>query len=107
LTSSATSDTEDFATTFNNAVHGGLDKVLGVSGTTAVLVHMKMPNGLPDPVEFHKLLLLFGAQGTLSLERAIVKELATRLKWSLDVLKIDAAFDFNATMRAVEKGVKA
>ena len=39
---------------------------------------------LPEPGEFHKkLLALFGAQGTLSLERAIVKDLAIRLKWSL------------------------
>ena len=99
---------EDFATTFHNAVHGALDKVLGQSGTEAVLLHMNMANALPDPAEFHKkLLALFGPQGTLSLERAIVKDLATRLKWSLDVLKIEGAFDFNATMRAVEKGVRA
>jgi len=99
---------EDFATTFNSAVHGALDKILGQSGTEAVLSHMKMAYALPDPVEFHKkLLALFGPQGTLSLERAIVKDLARRLKWSLDVLKIEGAFDFNATMRAVEKGVKA
>ena len=77
---------EDFATSFNYAVHGGLDKVLGQSGTAAVLFHMKMAHGLPEPGEFHKkLLALFGAQGTLSLERAIVRDLATRLKWSLDL----------------------
>jgi hypothetical protein len=99
---------EDFATSFNNAVHGGLDKVLGQSGAQAVLLHMKMANGLPDAVEFHKkLLALFGPPATLSLERAIVKDLATRLTWSLEVLNIEGAFDFNATMRAVEKGVKA
>jgi hypothetical protein len=98
---------EDFATTFNIAVHGGLDKVLGQSGAQAVLLHMKMAHGLPDPVEFHKkLLALFGPPATLSLERAIVKDLAQRLKWSLEVLSIEGAFDFNATMRAVEKGAK-
>jgi hypothetical protein len=96
---------EDFATSFNFAVHGGLDKVLGQSGTAAVLSHMKMAHNLPEPGEFHrKLLALFGAQGTLSLERAVVKDLATRLKWSLDLLNIEGAFDFDATMRAVEKG---
>jgi hypothetical protein len=42
----------------------------------------------------------------LSLERAIVKDLATRLKWSLDLIDIEGAFDFDATMRAVEKGAK-
>ncbi len=98
---------EEFSITFNDAVHGGLDKVLGQSGSAAVLSHMKMTDNLPDVVEFHKrLLALFGKQATLSLERAIVKDLATRLKWSLDVLQIEGAFDFNATMRAVEKGVK-
>ena len=99
---------EDFATSFNYAVHGGLDKVLGQSGTAAVLVHMKMAQGLPEPGEFHKkLLALFGAQGTLSLERAIVRDLATRLKWSLDLLNIQGTFDFDATMHAVEKGARA
>jgi hypothetical protein len=69
---------------------------------------MKIGDTLPDSVEFHKrLLTIFGAQGTLSLERAIVKDLATRLKWSLDLLKIEGAFDFNVTMAAIEKGVKA
>jgi hypothetical protein len=99
---------EDFATSFNNAVHGGLDKVLGQSGTAAVLFHMKMAHGLPKPGEFHKrLLALFGPQGTLSLERAIVRDLAARLQWSLDLLSIDGVFDFDAVMRAVEKGAKA
>jgi hypothetical protein len=96
---------DDFATTFTSAVHGGLDKVLGQSGTEAVLVHMKMTNNLPDAVEFHKkLLALFGVQGTLSLERAIVKDLALRLKWSLSLLNIEDTFDFHATMLALEKG---
>ena len=82
-----------------------MDKVLGESGTEAVLYHLKMSGKLPDPAEFHKrLLALFGAQGTVSLERAIVKDLATRLRWSLEVLNIEGAFDFDATMRAVEKG---
>jgi hypothetical protein len=98
---------EDFATSFDFAVHGGLDKVLGQSGTTAVLFHMKMARGLPEPGEFHKrLLALFGDQGTVSLERAIVKDLATRLKWSLDLLNIEGAFDFDETMRAVQRGAK-
>ena len=96
---------EDFATSFNYAVHGGLDKVLGQSGTAAVLFHMKMAHGLPEPGEFHKkLLALFGPQGTLSLERAIVRDLATRLKWSLDLLSIQGVFDFDTVMHAVEKG---
>ena len=104
----ATSGTEDFAVTFRTSVHGGLDKVLGQSGADAVLVHMKMTDDLPDPAEFHrKLLALFGAQGTLSLERAIVKDLAIRLRWSLALLKMEDSFDFSATMRAIEKGVKA
>jgi len=102
------SATEDFATTFTNAVHGGLDKVLGRSGTEAVLVHIKMTDNLPDSAVFHKkLLALFGVQGTLSLERAIVKDLAIRLKWSLDVLEIEGTFDFNATMLTIEKDLKA
>jgi len=99
---------EDFATTFANAVHGGLDKVLGQSGTAAVLTHMKMTNNLPDPAEFHKkLLALFGLEGTLSLERAIVKDLAMRLQWSLDLLNIEGSFDFNNTIHAVRTGAKA
>jgi hypothetical protein len=99
---------EDFETTFVIAVHGGLDKVLGKSGTDAVLVRMKMTNNLPDAAEFHtKLLALFGAQGTLSLERAIVKDLAMRLGSSFVVLRTDDSFDFSATMRAIENGAKA
>ena len=99
---------EDFATSFDFAVHGGLDKVLGQSGTAAVLSHMTTAHGLPKPGEFHnRLLALFGPQGTISLERAIVKDLAIRLKWSLDLLDIEGAFDFDATMRAVKKGTRA
>lgn len=105
--SSANSGTEDFATMFNNAVHGGLDKVLGQSGAAAVLSHMKMTNNLPAPAEFHKeLLALFGEQGTLSLERAIVENLVTRLKWSPDLFSIDGTFDFNVTMLKIQKGAK-
>jgi len=99
---------EDFGESFRTSVHGGLDKVLGQSGADAVLMHMKMTDNLPDPSEFHKkLLALFGEQGTLSLERAIVKDLAVRLRWSLTVLKMEDSFDFSATMRAIEKGVRA
>ena len=108
ISSSNRSAREDFATTFSSAVHSGLDRVLGESGTTAVLFHTKMADDLPNPAEFHKkLIALFGAQGALSLERAIVKELAISLKWSLDLLNIEGTFDFNATMRAIETDVKA
>jgi hypothetical protein len=102
------SGNDEFAATFTSAVHGGLDKVLGQSGADAVLMHMKMTNNLPNPAEFHrKLLALFGAQGTLSLERAIVKDLALRLRWSPTVLNMEDSFDFGATMRAMERGVRA
>ena len=85
-----------------------MDKILGQSGTESVLLHMKVTEDFPDPAEFHrKLLAIFGAQGTLSLERAIVKDLALRLRWSLDLMKIEGVFDFKATMAAIEKGVKA
>ena len=101
------SGTDDFATTFANAVQGGLDKVLGRSGAAAVLSHMKMTNNLPDPALFHKkLLALFGQAATISLERAIVKDLVTRLKWALDLLSIEGAFDFNETMVRIQKGLK-
>ena len=101
--STDTSETEDFAATFANAVHGGLDKVLGQSGTAAVLSHLKMTNNLPDPAEFHKkLLALFGAKGALSLEKAIVKDLVRRLKWALDLLNIEGTFDFNEIVRSIQ-----
>jgi len=106
--SPATSETEDFPTTFANAVRGGLDKVLGESGAAAVLTNMKMTTRLPDPVEFHrKLLALFGEQATLSLERAIVKDLVRRLKWALELLNVEGTFDFSAIMLKIQKGVKA
>jgi hypothetical protein len=105
---SANSEREDFPTTFANAVHGGLDKVLGLSGAAAVLTHMKMTSSLPDPAEFHKkLLALFGEQATLSLERAIVKDLVRRLKWALELLNMEGTFDFSAIMLKIQKGVKA
>lgn len=97
---------EGFSASFNDSVHAGLDKVLGHSGTEAVLVHMKMADGLPDPVEFHvRLLALFGPAGTLSLEKAIVKHLTTGR--SLEVLEIDGVLDFNATVNSVRRSVKA
>ena len=105
--SSETSEIEDFAATFTNAVHGGLDKVLGQSGATAVLSHLKMTNNLPDPDEFHKkLLALFGQKGTLSLERAIVRDLVRRLKWALDLLSVEGSFDFNAIVRSMQTKAK-
>jgi hypothetical protein len=97
---------EIFATAFNDSVHAGLDKILGHSGTEAVLVHMKMSDGLPDPVEFHiKLLALFGPAGTLSLEKAIVKHLTTGR--SLEVFEIDGVLDFSATVNSSRQAVKA
>jgi hypothetical protein len=99
---------EEFVAAYVGAVHGGLDKVLGVSGTSAVLFHMKMTGSLPNPGEFDKRLLsLFGVQGALSLERAILKDLATRLSWSLDLLTIEGPFDFDGTMKTLEKGGKS
>jgi hypothetical protein len=105
--SPVTSETDDFAAAFTNAVHGGLDKILGQSGTAAVLSHLQMTDNLPDPAEFHKqLLALFGAKGTLSLERAIVKDLVRRLKWALDLLSVDDTFDFNAIVRSIQTKAK-
>lgn len=85
-----------------------MDKVLGQSGAAAVLSHMKMTSSLPDPAEFHKkLLVLFGEKATLSLERAIVKDLVRRLEWALELLSIEGSFDFSATMLKIQKRVKA
>jgi hypothetical protein len=93
---------EPFAAAFNDSVHVGLDKILGHSGTEAVLVHMKMAGSLPDPVEFHiKLLALFGLAGTLSLEKAIVKHLETVR--SFEVMDVDGVLDFGATMNSVQR----
>jgi hypothetical protein len=102
------SSARDFAAAYVSAVHGGLDKILGASGTSAALFHMRMTNGLPEPDELDKkLLTLFGVQAALSLERAIVKDLAKRLDSSLDVLALEESFDFDVTMHALEKGVES
>jgi hypothetical protein len=98
---------EDFAVTFSSAVHDGLDKVLGRGATEAILDHVKETTYLPDPAEFHKALVeLFGLSGTLSLERAIVQDLTTRLKWSRNLSDVGSSKDFNATIRALEKGTR-
>jgi hypothetical protein len=66
------------------------------------------PSAFPDPAEFHeKLLVLFGQQATLSLERAILKDIVKRLKWALELLSVDGPFDFSATMHKIQKRVKA
>jgi hypothetical protein len=94
-----------FAAAFDDSVHVGLDKILGHSGTEAVLVHMKMADGLPGSAEFHaKLLALFGPAGTLSLERSILKHLMREK--SYDVLEKDGVLDFDATVSLVRRGVK-
>jgi hypothetical protein len=106
--SSASQVGQEFAHSYVDAVHGGLNKVLGESGTASVLFYMKMVDDFPDPPEFdRKLLAIFGVIGGQSLERAIVKDLALRLKWSLDLMKIEGTFDFNATVAAIERSVKA
>jgi hypothetical protein len=51
--------------------------------------------------------VLFGARATLSLERAIVRDLAVRLNWSLDSSNIEGAFDFNETIDASREDAKA
>jgi hypothetical protein len=105
--SSLTAQPPKFASSFLDAVHGGLGKVLGVSGTTSVLSHMKMLEDLPDAAKLHSnLVTIFGKQGTVSLERAIVKDLATRMKWSHDSMKTEGAFDFKATVASMESGVR-
>jgi hypothetical protein len=97
-----------FGPSYLEAVHGGLDKILGESGTASVLFYIKAVDEFPDPAEFDKkLTAIFGPRGALSLERAIVKDLALRLKWSLDLMKIEGTFDFKATMIAIENGVRA
>jgi hypothetical protein len=108
MTSSQTSARREFAPSYLGAVHGGLNKILGESGTASILFYLKMVDGFPDPPEFdRKLLGIFGVQGAQSLERAIVKDLAMRLKWSLDLMKIEGTFDFNATIAAIERGARA
>ena len=108
MSSSQISARRGFPPSYLDAVHGGLNKIIGESGTASVLFHMKMVDDFPDPVEFdRKLAAIFGARGALSLERAIVKDLALRLKWSLDLMKIEGTFDFNATIAAIEKSAKA
>ena len=77
------SDRKAFALAFKNSVHSGLYVVLGRSSTIAILRFTNMSDYLPDPGEFHdKLLGLFGQDGASSLERTIVKDLATKLNWS-------------------------
>ncbi|MDA4131812.1 MAG: hypothetical protein OK454_01625 [Thaumarchaeota archaeon] len=63
---------------------------------------------MPDATEFHrKLLALFGPQGTLSLERAIVKDLAIRIGSTAALMEMEEGLSFSATMRAMEKGARA
>jgi hypothetical protein len=99
---------QEFTPSYLDAVHDGLNKILGESGTASVLIHMKTVDAFPDPPELtKKLLAIFGVIGAQSLERAIVKELALRLKWSLDFMKMEGTFDFNATIGAIESSAKA
>jgi hypothetical protein len=106
--SSLPSGRDVFAIAFKSSVHGGLDRVLGPSSTDAILQFAKMTDDLPHHREFHESLVeLFGEDGAESLERAIVKDLAERMKWSLEPLNIDGTFDFEATMRAAEKNISA
>ena len=106
--SSLPSGKDVFAVAFKSSVHGGLDRVLGPTSTDAILQFAKLTDDLPEHREFHKSLVkLFGEDGAVSLERAIVKDLAERMRWSLDLLSIDGTFDFEATMRAAEKNLSA
>jgi hypothetical protein len=80
--------------------------VLGQSSTDAILHFTNMTEDIPEPGEFHSSLLgLFGQEGAVSLERTIFKDLVTRLKGSLDFLDTEETFDFDAAMRAAEKGM--
>lgn len=101
------SDIGDFAQVFEDSVRAGLNNVLGQSGASAVLIHLQMVNDLLDPSEFHKSLLkLFGPQGTLSLERAVLKELITRLRRPVPLPKSLDGFDFSTLIRVIKEGDK-
>jgi hypothetical protein len=107
MQSTPASESAEFTPAFVDAVHDGLDKVLDTTGTTSVLFQ-KVEEALPDAFGFHeKPLAILGRQGTQSREGGIVKDLATRPRWSLDVMKVEGVFGFEDTMAKIEKSVRA
>ena len=68
-----------FAQTFQDCIFGVLRHVLGEVGLKAILLNMESGHYIDDPGEFHRGLHSILGSGAVVLERAIVKELFSRL----------------------------
>lgn len=68
-----------FVQTFQDCVFDVLCHVLGEVGLKAILLNMEFGHYIDDPGEFHRGLHSILGSGALVLERAIVKELFSRL----------------------------
>ena len=69
----------EFAQTFHDCIFDVLSQVLGEVGLKAVLLNMEFGNYIDDLGEFHRGLHSILDSGALVLERAVVKELFSRL----------------------------
>jgi len=68
-----------FSETLNECIIEGLRSVLGEGGVKAVLFSIEYGQHIDDPEEFHRYLFLIFGEGTLALEKVIVRKLFQRL----------------------------
>jgi hypothetical protein len=102
--SQPTLEAGEFESEFVAAVCAGLDKIMGESGTQAVLYHLKMGGDRPAPDEVdRRMVALFGRQATTCIEMAIVLDLARRLDLPPPNFGSEGIFDFIAIVRQTEK----
>jgi hypothetical protein len=93
-------ETESFEDVLAACVSDGFGRVLGQSGTQAVMFHIDYPRSSKDLNEFHRRLVgLFGEIGTHAREIKIVSCLSEKLKDPSLVPSNGASFDLKGIIK--------
>ncbi|MBI2127247.1 MAG: hypothetical protein HYU02_08075 [Thaumarchaeota archaeon] len=88
----AQSANKEFANLLNESIREGLKNAIGESGMQAVFFHLGLSEHIGDPEAFHKAMYSLFREGTIVLEKIIVKELFRKLNTS-DYLLGDFGFE--------------
>ena len=78
----AQSANKEFANLLSESIQEGLKNAIGESGMKAVFFHLGLSEHIGDPEAFHKAMHPMFRDGTIVLEKIIVKELFRKLNVS-------------------------
>jgi hypothetical protein len=89
-----------FSEKLHECILDGLEYILGEIAMKAVIFYIELGDCIEDPSEFHKNLYAIFGEGTLILEKTIVKELFRRLNLSCEER---SDFDFARCVNEAEE----